>query len=62
MINKCKWLVILRGVYTASGENELHAAFIKKATAVEFLKQTVPNAAERRNRYIIVKLPEEDQT
>lgn len=62
MINKCRYGIVLRGVYSASGYDELQAAFIKKMTAVEVLKQYVPNAAERRNRYMIVKLPEEDQT
>ena len=55
MINKCRYGIVLRGVFTASGHDELHAAFIKKSTAERVLKQEVPDKYERK-RYVIVRL------
>lgn len=55
MINKCRYGIVLNGVYSASGHDELHAAFIKKSTAEKILRQEVTNKFERR-RYKIVRL------
>lgn len=55
MINKCRYGIVLNGVYSESGHDELHAAFIKKSTAERILKQEIENKFERR-RYKIVKL------
>lgn len=56
MINKCRYGIVLRGVFTASGHDELHAAFIKKSDAERVLKQEVPDARMRRRDFKIVKL------
>lgn len=56
MINKCKYGIVLRGVFTASGHDELHAAFIKKSDAEKVLREYVPNPRERRSRYKVMKL------
>lgn len=57
MINRCRYGIVLRGVYSASGHDELHAAFIKKSTAERVLKQEIPNKYERKRHYI-VRLPD----
>lgn len=57
MINKCKYGIVARGVFTASGYDELHAAFVKKSTAERVLRQEIPNKYERK-RYYIVRLPD----
>jgi hypothetical protein len=56
MKNLCKWGVVQRGFVTASGYDELHAAFKTKKEAVEYLKTTVPIAPERRHRWKVERL------
>lgn len=60
MINKCRYGIVAIGVFTASGHDELHAAFIKKSTAEKILRQEVTNKFERR-RYKVVKLVYDDE-
>lgn len=60
MINKCRYGIVLNGVYSASGHDELHAAFIKKSTAEKILRQEVTNKFERRS-YKVVKLVYDDE-
>jgi hypothetical protein len=55
MINKTKYGIVARGVLTASGHDELHAAFIKKKDAETVLRLFVPGAHDRRLFYKIVK-------
>jgi len=55
MINKCRYGIVLNGMFTATGHDELHAAFIKKSTAEKILRQEVLNKFERK-RYKIVRL------
>lgn len=56
MINRTRWGIIARGVFTSTGRDELRAAFIRKSDAEAFLKQCVPNAKERRARYEIQRI------
>jgi hypothetical protein len=56
VINRTRWGIIARGVFTSTGRDELRAAFIRKSDAEAFLKQCVPNAKERRARYEIQRI------
>lgn len=51
-----RYAIVALAPYTASGFNEIQATFIKKMTAEAVLKEYVPIAQERRNRYAIVRL------
>jgi hypothetical protein len=54
--NLCKWGVIEINFTTASGLNEMHAAFRLKQDAEAWLKHAIPNPRERKHRWRVVSL------
>jgi hypothetical protein len=58
VIDKTKYAIVQRDVYTGSGYFEIQARFILKKDAVAFLRVKVPNHRTRRFEYRIKKISE----
>ncbi len=54
--HRLKYAIVEKRPLTASGYDEIVAWFTMKKLAVEYLKQQVPNARQRREGYDIVKV------
>ena len=55
-IDRTKYAIVLRGVFSASGYDEIQVRTILKKDAERILKDHVPDAKTRRDFYRVVKL------